>query len=257
MFHIICHQGNINFKNEIALSIYSIQFSSVQWLSHVWLFATPWITAHQASLSITNSQSLLKLMSWWCHPAISVAVVPFSSCPQSLPASGSFPISQLFAWGGQSTGVQASASVLPTNTQDWSPLAWTGWISLQSKGLSMAQNPKHWHNQMLNKMWSNRNSLLLLGMQNGTDTLKDSLVVFHKTKHTLTIWLNKYTFWYLSKRFGNLSPCKNLLLNVPRHFIHNYQNLEATKMSNSRWMGNMWYIQTMKYFLVLKTNMAF
>ena len=72
----------------------------------------------------------------WCHPAISSSVVPFSSCPQSLPASGSFPMSQLFAWGGQSTGVSASVSVLPMNSQDWSPLGWTCWISLQSKGLS-------------------------------------------------------------------------------------------------------------------------
>ena len=63
----------------------------------------------------------------WCHPAISSSVVPFSSCPQSLPASGSFPISQLFTWGGQSMGVSLSASVLPKNTQDWSPLGWTGW----------------------------------------------------------------------------------------------------------------------------------
>ena len=75
-------------------------------------------------------------MSWWCHPAISASVIPFSSCPQSLPASGSFPMSQLFAWSGQSIGVSASASVLPMNTHDWSPLGWTGWISLQSKGLS-------------------------------------------------------------------------------------------------------------------------
>ena len=74
--------------------------------------------------------------SWWCHPTISSSVIPFSSCPQSLPASGSFPMSQFFAWGGQSTGVSASASVLPMNTQGWSPLGWTGWISLQSKGLS-------------------------------------------------------------------------------------------------------------------------
>ena len=72
----------------------------------------------------------------WCHPAISSSIVPFSSCLQSLPASGSFPMSQLFAWGGQSIAVSASASVLPMNTQDWSPLGWTGWISLQSKGLS-------------------------------------------------------------------------------------------------------------------------
>ena len=73
--------------------------------------------------------------SWWCHPAISSSVVPFSSCPQSLPASGSLPVSQLFAWGGQSIGVSASASVLAVNNQDWSSLGWTGWISLQSKGL--------------------------------------------------------------------------------------------------------------------------
>ena len=72
----------------------------------------------------------------WCHPALSSSVVTFSSCPQSLSASGSFPMSQLFTWGGQSIGVSASASVLPMNTQDWSPLEWTGWISLQSKGLS-------------------------------------------------------------------------------------------------------------------------
>ena len=74
--------------------------------------------------------------SQWCHPDISSSVTPFSSCPQSLPASESFPMSQLFAWGGQSIGVSASASVLPMNTQDWSPLGWTGWITLQSKGLA-------------------------------------------------------------------------------------------------------------------------
>ena len=74
--------------------------------------------------------------SWWCYPAISSSVVPFSSCPQSLPASESFPMSQFFPWGGQSIGVSALASCLPKNTQGWSPLAWAGWISLQSKGLS-------------------------------------------------------------------------------------------------------------------------
>ena len=113
-------------------------FSSVQSLSHIWLFATPWIMACQASLSITSSgvYSNSCPSSWWCHPAISSSVVPFSSCPQSLQASGCFSMSQLFAWGGQSIGVSASASVLPMNTQDWSTLGWTGWISLQSKGLS-------------------------------------------------------------------------------------------------------------------------
>ena len=75
-------------------------------------------------------------LSRWCHPAISSSIVPFSSCPQSFPASGSFQMSQLFASGGQSIRVSASTSVLPINTQDWSPLRWTGWISLKSKGLS-------------------------------------------------------------------------------------------------------------------------
>ena len=74
--------------------------------------------------------------SWWCHPAISSSVITFSSCLQSLPAPGSFPMNQFFAWDGQSIGVSALVSVLPMNTQDWSPLGWTGWISLQSKGLS-------------------------------------------------------------------------------------------------------------------------
>ena len=74
----------------------------------------------------------------WCHPTISSSVIPFSSCPLSFSASGSFPMSQLFASGGQSIGVSASTSVLPMNIQDWSPLGWTGWISLQSKGLSRA-----------------------------------------------------------------------------------------------------------------------
>ena len=75
-------------------------------------------------------------LSQWCHPTISSSVIPFSSCPQSFPVSGSFPMSQLFALGGQSIRVSASTSVLPVNTQDWSPLEWTGWIFLESKGLS-------------------------------------------------------------------------------------------------------------------------
>ena len=112
--------------------------SSVQSLSRVRLFATPWTAAHQASLSITNSQSLLKLMSissvMPSHHLILCR--PLLLLPQFLPASESFPVSQLFASGGQSTGVSALASGLPMNTQDWSPLGWTGWISLQSKGLS-------------------------------------------------------------------------------------------------------------------------
>ena len=126
-------------------SDFSRGVSSVQSLSYVWLFVTPWIAARQASLSITNSWSSLKLMSMsqWCHPAMWSSVVPFSSCPQSLPASESFPMSQLFEWGGQSTGVSALASFPPKKSQGWSPSEWTGWISLQSKGLSKSLLQHH------------------------------------------------------------------------------------------------------------------
>ena len=113
--------------------------SSVQSLSPIWLFAN---SARQASLSITNSQSLLELMSshqWHVITScrhISSSVVPFSSHLQSFPASGSFQMSWFFVSGGQSIRTSASASVLPMNIQDWFPLGLTGWISLQSKGLS-------------------------------------------------------------------------------------------------------------------------
>ena len=108
--------------------------SSVQSFSRVRLFATPWITARQATLSITNSRSSLRLLSI-------ESVMPFSHlilCRPLLllPASESFPMSQLFAWGGQSTGVSALASFLPKKSQGWSPSEWIGWMSLQSKGLS-------------------------------------------------------------------------------------------------------------------------
>ena len=113
--------------------------SSVQLLSRVWLFVTPRITVRPASLSIINSQSLPKLMSIEpVMPTISSAAIPFSSHLQSFPASGSLQMSQLFASGGQSTGVSASTSLLPMNIQDWFPLGWTGCISLLSKGLSRA-----------------------------------------------------------------------------------------------------------------------
>ena len=105
-------------------------FSSVQSLRHVWLFVTPWTAKYKVSLFITNSRSLLKLMS---IESVSFSVICFSSCLQSFPASGSFPMNQLFTSDSQSIGVSASTSILPMNTQDWSPLGWTGWISLQSK----------------------------------------------------------------------------------------------------------------------------
>ena len=132
----ICHfwQHGKHYPNEIS-QISSVQFSrsvvSDSLQPHESQHTTPpcpspipWVHP--------NSCPLIQ----WCHPTISSSVIPFSSCPQSLPVSESFPMSQLFTWGGQSTGVLALASVLPKNTQDWSPLEWTGWISLQSKGLS-------------------------------------------------------------------------------------------------------------------------
>ena len=113
------------------------QFSSVQLLSCIQLFETPWTTARKAPCpsptpgAYPNSCPL----SQWCHPTISSSVVPFFSCLQSFPTSASFQMSQIFASGGQNTGVSA-LTALPMNTQDWLPLGWTSWISLQSKGLS-------------------------------------------------------------------------------------------------------------------------
>ena len=111
---------------------HSVQFSSVQFSCSVsvWLFATPWIAAHQASLSIINSWSSLKLMSIESVMPSSHLILcrPLSSYPQSLPASESFPMSQLFAWGGQSIGVSALASFLPNKSEGWSPSEWTDWI---------------------------------------------------------------------------------------------------------------------------------
>ena len=127
--------------NNTVICLNITQFSSVAQLCPT--LRDPWITARQASLSITNSQSPPKPMSIESvMPSNHLILrVPFSSCPQSFPESGSFPVSQLFAWGCQSTGVSSSTSVLPMNTQDWSPLGWTGWISLQSQVLEKKVQP--------------------------------------------------------------------------------------------------------------------
>ena len=117
-----------------------VQFSSVQFSHSV---VSNFLQPHESQHSrppcpspTPGVHSNSRLSSRWCHSAISSSVIPFFSCSQSLPASESFPMSQLFAWGGESTGVSALISFLPKNTQDWSPSEWTGWISLQSKGLS-------------------------------------------------------------------------------------------------------------------------
>ena len=135
--NIVCFKNrNFKFWNNHVYQLFI--FSSVQSLSRVWLFATPWTAARQASLSITNSQSLLKLMSLesvmpsnhliLCHPLLLL--------PSILPSIRVFSMGHFFASGGHSIGVSASASVLPMNIQDWFPLGWTGWICLLSKGLS-------------------------------------------------------------------------------------------------------------------------
>ena len=125
-------------KMSSHFSSVSFGFSSVQSLSRVWLFATPWITARQASLSITNSRSPPKLMSIKSMMPSSHLILcrPLLLLPPIPPSIRVFSNVSTLAWGGQSTGISALASFLPKNTQDWSPLEWTGWISLQSKGLS-------------------------------------------------------------------------------------------------------------------------
>ena len=132
-------------------------FSSVQFSrSVVSNSATPWIAARQVSLSITNSRSSPKLMSIESVMPSSHLILchPLSSCPQSLPASKSFPMSQLLAWGGRSIGVSALPSVLPMNIQDWFPLGWTGWISLQSKGLSRVFSNTTASNSQFKRLYS-------------------------------------------------------------------------------------------------------
>ena len=119
-------------KHQFPWSNYSVQL-----LSRVKLFVTPWTAAPRLPCPspTPGARSNSCPSSWWCHPTILSSVVPFFSHLQTFPASGTFQMSQLFLSGGQSTGVSASTSVLPMNSQDWSPLGWTGWLSLQSKGL--------------------------------------------------------------------------------------------------------------------------
>ena len=132
----------------------SVQFSSVaQSCPALWdpTDSRTWGFPVHHQLPYSNSCPF----SWWCHPTISSSVVPFSSCLQSLPASGSVPMNQFFTSGSQSIGVSASASVLPMNIQDWFPLAWTSWISLQSRGLSRVfSNTTVWKHQFFSTQLS-------------------------------------------------------------------------------------------------------
>ena len=135
----------LELQASIRVTLYLVyQLSSVQSLSCVRLFATPWTAAHQASLSITNSRSPFPNpcpLCWCCHPTISSSVVPFSSCPQSFPASGSFQMSQLSTSGGQSIGVSASTSVPPMNTQEISfRMDWLDLLAIQGTLKSLLQH---------------------------------------------------------------------------------------------------------------------
>ena len=137
-------------KNITGIKYSSVQFSRSVLSDSLWPHGLQHSRPHCPSPTprvYSNSCPL----SQWCHTTISSSVVPFSSCLQSFPASGSFPRSQFFTWGGQSIGVSTSASVLPMNIQDWFPLGWTGWISLQSKGLSKPYHQHHISNTIVQK----------------------------------------------------------------------------------------------------------
>ena len=153
-------------------------------------------------------------LSQWCQPTISSSVVPFSSCPQSFPASGSFQLSQLFASGGQTTGDSSSTSVLPMNTQDWFHLAWTGWISLQSKGLSRVFSRR-------------RNPLtLLVGMQTSTATMENSVEIPLKIANRAVLWPSNPTAGHT--HWGNQNWKRHMYPNVHCSTVYNSQDMEKT-----------------------------
>ena len=133
MLYIVCY--NIHSSTHVADMFSSVQFSRSVMSDSLWPHGLQHARPPCSSPTPRVYPNSCPL-SWWCHPTISSSAVPFSYCPQSFPASESFQMSQLFASGGQSIGVSDSTSVLPINTQDWSPLGWTDWISLQFKGLS-------------------------------------------------------------------------------------------------------------------------
>ena len=192
----------------------SEKYNLVQLLSRVRLLATLWTAAHQASLSIINSRSPPKPcpLSWWCHPTISSSVVPFSSCPQCFPASGSFQISQLFASGGQSVRVSVSTSDLPMNTQDLSPLGWTGRISLQSKELSRVfsnttvQKHQFFHTQLSSRSNSH---IYTWPLEKPQPWLDGPLLQSNVINHRNGTWIHP---WIMDHRKSKRVPDKHLFL---------------------------------------------
>ena len=172
----------------------------VQSLSHVQLFATPWTAAHQAPCPSSSPRACSNScpLSRWCHPTISSSVA-FFSYPQSFPASGSFPMSQLFTSGGQNIGVSASASVLPMNIQGWFPLGWTGLVSLQSKGLSTV-----FSNTTVQKHQSFRNSAFFITQFAHPYRTTGKTIAL--TRRTFDITIQKHQF-FSTQLYGPTLTC--------------------------------------------------
>ena len=174
----------------------------VQLLSRVQLFTTPWTAAHQAPLFFTISQSLLRFMSieLWCYLTISLSVALFSFCLLSFPASGSFPMSQVFSSGSQSTVASASTSVLPVNTQDWFPLGLTGFISWLSKGLSRVfSSTTVWKHQLFGTQPSLRSNSQRPYMTTGKTIALTVWTLVGKVMSLLFNMLSRFFIAFLSR----------------------------------------------------------
>ena len=174
-------------------SIHFLQFSSVAQLCPT--LCDPMNTRPPCPSPTARVYTNSCRLSSWCHPTISSSVFPFSSCPQSFPASGSFPMSQLFTWGGQSTGVSASTSILPMNNQDWS-LGWTGWIFLQSKGLSRVFSNTtvhfltlHQHLLVCTELWWMENTVALIILSHPCGCLLGGFYPEHSQHQKVIVYL--------------------------------------------------------------------
>ena len=163
-------------------------------------------------------------LSRWCHPTISSSVVPFSSCPQSFPASGSFQMSQLFAWGGQSTGVSTLASFLTKKFQGWSPSEWTGWISLQSKGLSrvFSNTTVQKHQFLSTQLSAQSNSHLYMttgqtiALTRWTFVGKVMSLLFNMLTRLVITFLLILFHHFMANRWGNNGNWEILFLGTPK-----------------------------------------
>ena len=201
---------------------WQLQFSSVQFTCSVMSkFLRPHGLQHARPPCSSPTRRVYSNscpLSRWCHPTISSSVVPFSSPLQSFPASGAFQMSQLFTWGGQRTGVSASASVLPMKTQDWSPLGWAGWISEQSKGL-----------ESLLQHFSHGGVCVSVGLFSLSPSSSPAMATHMCSLYLCKYCLNRYTWnlkkwcWWthlLSRNIGAEVVLKLLDVKVSRHKIH-------------------------------------